>query len=138
MIEEVWVDANVVVYYLTNSPPDLAARSSALFLRAHRGEVQLRLHPLVIAEVVFLLEGFGVTRPTIFQKLLSLVLSDSVVMDQQHVVEEALLLYRDHNIDLVDAFLGALAAKGIHHVATFNIRDLQRIPGCKPVTPDAV
>lgn len=135
---EVWVDSNVVVHYLTGHPPDKAAACGTLFHRAQRGEAALYIHPITIAETIWVLESLGVERQAITENLVSLTLSDAVHMDQRHVVQLALLHYRDLNIDFVDAFLAALASRGISTVATYNARDLRRVEGCRPVLPDQV
>ena len=58
MSERQWVDANVIVRFLTKDSPDLSPRSLQLFRRAADGELVLRVTPLVVAEVVWVLGSF--------------------------------------------------------------------------------
>lgn len=133
---ELWVDANVIVYHLTGRPADLAARCRPLFQAADAGEAVLYIHPITVAECVFALEHLGVPRHEIAVQLLALTTSDAVRVDMGDWVQRALVHYRDLNIEFGDAMIGALAATGLRRVATFNQRDLARVPGCCPVYPD--
>ena len=53
-----WVDANVLLRFLTGEPPQLAERALRLIQRAEQGEITLRLSPIVVAEVVWVLSSF--------------------------------------------------------------------------------
>lgn len=53
-----WVDANVLVRFLTGEPTEMADRSERLLQRAQRGETTLRIHPVVVAETVWVLQSF--------------------------------------------------------------------------------
>ena len=47
-----WLDANVILRFLTKDPPEMAERSARLMAKAERGEVSLYVSPLVLAEVI--------------------------------------------------------------------------------------
>ena len=51
-MKRLWVDANVLLRFLTRDPEDMAAKAASLMLRAERGEVLLVVSPLTIAEMV--------------------------------------------------------------------------------------
>jgi len=53
-----WVDANILLRFLTGEPPDLAQRAFRLIQKAEFGEVTLRLSPIVVAEVLWVLYSF--------------------------------------------------------------------------------
>ena len=53
-----WIDANVVLRFITGDPPEMAARALELMARAENGEVCLRLPHLVVAETVWVLSSF--------------------------------------------------------------------------------
>jgi len=48
------LDANVIIRYLTNDPPEMAERAAALI----EGDLQLVIPPLILAEVGFVLTRF--------------------------------------------------------------------------------
>lgn len=47
-----WVDANVLLCFPTGEPPELAERALRLIQRAEQGEINLKLSPIVVAEIV--------------------------------------------------------------------------------------
>jgi predicted nucleic acid-binding protein len=53
-----WVDANVLLRLITNDPTDLAERATHLAERAEQGEFTLKISPLVVAEIVWVLSSF--------------------------------------------------------------------------------
>lgn len=57
-MNDFWIDANLVLRFLTCEPQDLAERPLRFIQRAERGEITLRITPLVIAEVVWVLGSF--------------------------------------------------------------------------------
>ena len=52
-MKHLWVDANVLLRFITKDPPALAERSARLMAKAERGEVSLYVAPLVLAEVIW-------------------------------------------------------------------------------------
>ena len=52
-----WLDANVLLRFLTGSPPELAGRAARLLEEAQRGVIWLRVHPVVA-------ERFGCSSPS--------------------------------------------------------------------------
>ena len=53
-----WIDANVILRFLTKDPPEMPERSARLNAKAERGEVSLYISPLVLAEVIWVLKSF--------------------------------------------------------------------------------
>jgi predicted nucleic acid-binding protein len=53
-----WVDANVVLRFLTGDPPEMAAKAMELMSRAEKGAIGLRVSHLVVAEIVWVLSSF--------------------------------------------------------------------------------
>jgi len=52
------IDANVILRYLTNEPAEQAERSARLFGAVARGEREVLLEDVVLAEVVWTLASF--------------------------------------------------------------------------------
>jgi predicted nucleic acid-binding protein len=57
-VKRLWLDANVILRFVTKDPPALAARAARLMAKAEQGEVSLYLSTLVLAEVVWVLQSF--------------------------------------------------------------------------------
>ncbi|MBC7227772.1 MAG: PIN domain-containing protein, partial [Thermoflexales bacterium] len=58
-----YVDANVILRFLTSDPPDMAEQAAALFERVEQENLRLVLDPIVLAEVVWVLQSFYRYRP---------------------------------------------------------------------------
>jgi predicted nucleic acid-binding protein len=57
-VTRLWLDANVILRFLTKDPPEMAERSARLMAKAERGEVSLYIPLLVLAEVIWVLKSF--------------------------------------------------------------------------------
>lgn len=57
-MKRLWVDANVLLRFLTGEPKAMHTRSVELMKRVERGEVTLLISQLVVAEVVWVLKSF--------------------------------------------------------------------------------
>lgn len=129
------VDANVLVRLITGEPPAMVARAQAMAASLREGRERIILVPLVIAEVVWVLQSYyRFNRADIADALIALIDSPGVRTRQREVVHEALYMYRDRNVDFTDAYLAAsvqgLKADG---VCTFD-GDFRRldVPVWKP------
>lgn len=123
------VDTNLVVRFLTGEPEGQAARVKDLFAANESGDIRLKLVPLVVAEVVFVLSGkiYGYDRSEIASALIPFVQSPSLDVEDRDELLLALELYRDHTIDFVDACLAATARIAGDGVASFD-GDFKKIP----------
>lgn len=57
-MKRAFVDANLILRYLTKDPPDMAEASLKTFSAAQDGQIRLILIPITVAEVVWVLESF--------------------------------------------------------------------------------
>ncbi len=123
------VDTNLIVRFLTGEPEEQAVRAKNLFAANDSGELVLRVVPLVVAEVVFVLSGkvYGYERREVASALTAFLQSPSLDVQERDVVLLALELYRDHPIDYVDACFAATARLADHDVASFDA-DFEKIP----------
>lgn len=133
----VYVDANVLLRYLTQEPREQAERVGRLFAAVAAGETELMLEEVVLAEVVWTLSSYyRVERQEIAKVLLVLLAEDGLVNPDKPALERALALYSRHNVDFVDAFLAAKAlAAPRPEVYSFD-RDFDRIPGVRRLEPE--
>jgi len=124
-----WVDANIVLRFLTGAPEVLPQRSARLMAMAERGEVTLFIAPLVLAEIIGVLRSFYHYPMTkIANIMLSLISAQGVDVDQQDLLIQAIELARDRNVDFIDAYLAVQAAKQGEKVCTFDENDFKRLP----------
>ena len=126
-MSDVWLDANVLLRYLTNDPKEHADKAERLLSRAASGDIKLRVPVVVIAEVVWVLnsyykwEGRNVSRD-----LIALIAADGLVVEDTDEVAEALDKMTSQNVSFVDAYLAAAARKADAPVASFD-RNFRRL-----------
>ncbi|MEW6276379.1 MAG: type II toxin-antitoxin system VapC family toxin [Bacillota bacterium] len=116
-----WVDANVVLRFITGEPPEMAAQALELMARAENGEVCLRLPHLVVAEIVWVLSSFyQFTKREIADTLVSFIDADGIQVDNSDLVIQALQDMAKKNVDFADAYLAALARQKKESVCSFD------------------
>lgn len=124
-----WLDANVVLRFLTGDPEEMAREARGLFQRAERGEVALFLPVLVVAEIVWVLRSFYGYGPAAIEETLSALLTASGIdAENLDIVLDALHLAATRNVDFVDAYLATRAAHDGSPVCTFDATDFDRLP----------
>jgi len=128
-METLWLDANVILRFLTGEPKDLAERAGRLMARAERGEIALFIPNLVLAEVVWVLRSFyRRSQAEIAEVLVALVSAEGIEVTDRASTVHALELARDLNVDYVDAVLALDAAAAEATLCTFDASDFKRLP----------
>ena len=122
-----WVDANVLLRFITGDPPALARRARALMKKAEAGQLRLRLSPLVVAETVWVLDSFyGFQHPKIRDALSALITAAGVDAQETDVLLGALHTMAEANVDFVDAYLAETARARNEPVCSFDT-DFKRL-----------
>jgi predicted nucleic acid-binding protein len=121
------LDANVLLRFLTGAPPDLAERAAGLLEEAQEGNVSLRVHPVVVAETVWVLESFyGYSKGEISGVLIPLLEQPALRVEGARSVIGALEAMAEGNVDFVDALLAVTARSRGEGVASFD-RDFRKL-----------
>ena len=124
-----WVDANVILRFITKDPPEMAARAARLMAKAEKGEVVLYIAPLVVAEIIWVLKSFyHYTMTDIAQVMSALISAAGIEVDDRALLFRAVEQSRDRNVDFVDAYLALQAAAQGEPVCTFDETDFKRLP----------
>lgn len=122
-----WVDANVLLRFLTGTPMEMADRAGSLIGRARLGELVLKVHPIVVAETVWVLESFyEYSKKEISGALLPLLLDHSLKVEESKSVLGALERMTESNVDFADALLAETALSREESVVSFD-RDFRRL-----------
>ncbi len=117
----------MLLRFLTGSPPELAGRAARLLEQAQRGEVSLRVHPVVVAETVWVLESFyEYSRGEISGALISLLEQPALRVEGARIVVRALEAMAENNVDFVDALLAETARSRGEGVASFD-KDFRKL-----------
>lgn len=120
------VDANAILALLLGGERVHYHQSREFFELVREGTASAYIPAAVIAECVYVLSRiYKVTRADIAAKLLGL-LDYRGVSTESPAVRDALTLYRDRNVDFVDALVAAIAAERNWRVFSFD-RDLARL-----------
>jgi len=123
-----WVDANVLLRFLTGEPAELAEKAARLMARAEGGEVVIVLPALVVAEVIWVLKSFyRRSLQEIAGVVIPLMAADGIEAEDRDLLIRALELAREKNVDFVDAVLALQAARSGEPVCSFD-GDFKRLP----------
>ncbi len=121
------VDANVVLSFLDGRPEGQARAAEALFAKAARGELEIWVHPAVMAEVVYVATsryGLALDRKHMADVVARFLVMDGIVADGREAVLQALAIYAASSLDWVDALL--LAHLDQRQVFTFDAEMIAR------------
>jgi uncharacterized protein len=118
----VYADTNIFLRYLTNEPPDLSKKVSKFFNEMELGKYRLFVCNLVVSELVYVLEKvFEIPKKEICEKVKILMLKKNIVLENSQIIFRALDIYRDFNINFVDAYIYSHSNKnGIKKYFTFD------------------
>ena len=116
-----WLDTNVIVRFLTNDPAPLAQRAHRLLARAEAGDITLRLTPIIVAEIVWVLRTIYRREPAeIAAGLSALLKADGIAAEQRDTLLEALDLMVGEKVAFPDTYGAISARQADEPVCTFD------------------
>lgn len=122
-----WVDANVLLRFLTGDPPELAGRASRLLEKAERDGIPLRVHSMIVAETVWVLQSFyGYSKDEISGVLVPLLEHPALRVEGARTVVRTLETMASSNVDFADALLAETARSHGEGVASFD-KDFRKL-----------
>ena len=124
------IDANIILRYLTDEPREQAEGAARLFEAVARGEEEVLLQEVVVAEVVWTLASYyRMPRSDITSALLELLAEEHIAAADKESLRLALVLFSERNLDFADGLLAAKALQAGDRVVYSFDRHLDRIPG---------
>ena len=129
--KKVVIDTNLLVRYLINDDQKKAEAVDNLLDKAMKGEVRIVVPSVVIAELVWVLESFYQMKAAAILELVEAIVNTSGldVIDKSMVIS-ALRLYKNRNIDFIDAWIIEFAKeRGIKTIYTFDKKHFRDIEG---------
>lgn len=129
--KKVVIDTNLFVRYLINDDQKKAEAVDNLLDKAIKGEVRIVVPSVVIAELVWVLESFYQMKADAILELVEAIINTSGldVTDKSTVIS-ALRLYKNRNIDFIDAWIIEFAKeRGIKTIYTFDKKHFRDIEG---------
>ncbi len=138
-MKRVYLDANVILRLFTKEPLHMSEKAREVFFAAQQGKMSLVLIPIIVAEVVWVLESYyHFPKGQISSILTDFLYSDGLEVVDLYVLIQALNLYREKNIDFADALLGAtVLSQGAGFVCSFDA-DFDRISGITRFRPEEI
>lgn len=129
--EKAWLDANIILRFLLKDHPDFFKAALTLFTKAEKGEITLYLHPLILAEVVWTLQGYyGYSKKEIAKTISEMIEADGLFIEDKEVAQKAFRDYVERNVDYIDAYLSAYALiKGPQAIYTLDRKHFSRLEG---------
>lgn len=122
-----WVDANVLLRFLTGDPPELSGRASRSLERAEREGIPLRVHPVVVAETVWVLQSYyGYSNGEISGALVPLLEHPALRVEDARTVLGALETMASGDVDFADALLAGTARSRGAGVVSFD-KDFRKL-----------
>lgn len=118
-----FIDANVLLRFLTKQPPAQAEAARDILDRGQQGEFNLVVEPLTLAEVVYVLAGvYGYSVERIRSELLALINTDAIRLETA-LLERAVidaLAKLSPKLDFPDTYLAARARLSGGQVVSFD------------------
>ncbi len=122
------VDTNLIIRYLVQDHEKHARAAGKLFDACDRGNLEIVVLPVVLAECVFVLESFyGHSRADIASALGRLISSPGVEISDLTVHFDALDRYKATKAHFVDCLIAATAVAKNLPVSTFD-QDFRNFP----------
>lgn len=129
--EGAWLDANIVLRFLLKDHPKYFKAAFHLFSEAEKGNINLHLHSLTLAEVVWTLQGYyGYKKAEIAMILGEMIESDGLIVENKEVTRKAFKDFAEKNVDYIDAYFSAHAAmNGPEAIYTLDKKHFSRLEG---------
>ncbi len=115
------MDANILLRFLTGEPPELAERAAMLLERGQSGDPLLRVHSVVVAETVWVLQSFyEYSKEEISGALIPLLEQPALRVEGARTITRTLETMSQRNVDFADALLAETARSRGEGVISFD------------------
>ncbi|MBW1708109.1 MAG: PIN domain-containing protein [Deltaproteobacteria bacterium] len=105
------IDTNVVLRYLLGDHPEFSPKAEAFMTDVSTGKKKAEILDIVIVECVYVMEKFyKIPKTEIVEKLSSLLNFTGIVNPDRSELLEAVLKFKDSNVDIVDCILAACSS----------------------------
>lgn len=124
------IDANIILRYLTNDVPDQAKLAEELLKRVEEGNEDVFLPDIVLADIIWVLEGYyKQTREDIREWITAILSLQGLTYSDKDVALNALDIYVDKRVDWSDAFTASqMLQRKITEIYSFD-KHFDRIDG---------
>ena len=114
-------DTNTILRYLLDDVPHLSAKASAFFEKVRVGKEKVLILESVLAECVYvLIKFYKVPKAEVVEKLKGLLLYKGIVNEDKKDLVEALNIFSDQGVAIVDCILCAKTRNHNLHLFSFD------------------
>jgi uncharacterized protein len=127
-MNKIFIDANILLRFLTNDVPAQANVFRKLVLASRNEKVRLVTNEIVIAEIIWTLKSYYKFAKKDIKEIVSpVVASDDMVIQNRSIILNALEDFVELNVDFNDAYIYSwMQENGIKKIATFNEKHFKR------------
>lgn len=130
----IFIDTNIFLRAILNDSP-VSPRCQQFFKQIERGDLDAITSDLVVAEVVFVLEGkiYKYPRDMIARIVTPIVLLPHLYTQSKLLWRDIFMMYRESTIDFIDAYnIVVMQDRGVKEVYSYDkdfdmIHELQRM-----------
>jgi len=135
--DSTFVDTNLFLRFLTNDVPAQADAMEKLLRQAEQNKIQLVTNSMVIAEIIWTLEGYYESeREDIQNKILAILNTPGLEIPESNLILKAIIWYAEKNVDFIDAYNAAwMEQKGIEKIYTFDQKHFARFDDVEVIKP---
>lgn len=131
-----FLDANIILRYLTEDIPSEALKCHRLFKDVSEGKETLFTNILVIAEVLWVLSSeYRFARAKVIEGIQKIINTPYINIDNRETILSALDIFDASNIDFIDSYNAAvMLQKGIDTIYSYD-KHYDRIKGIRRLKP---
>ncbi len=124
-----WLDTNVILRFLIRNDESEFKAAYDIFQKAEKGHLILQVHPVTVAEMILTLDLFyQYSRKEISETLSGFFEIEGLVVLDKDLIQKALTIYGEKEVDYIDAYLAAVAGKNKEHaIVTFDVSCFSRL-----------
>lgn len=124
------IDTNLLIRYQTKNDKKKVEAVEWFLDKARKGEIELFVPPIVIAEMVWVLESYyNLPISEVAERVEAVLNTPEFHIKDKDILINALAAYRDHGVDFIDGYIYAFAkSQSIDTVYTFDRKHFKRLP----------
>ncbi len=121
------LDTNVLIRFLTHDKETKYKKLYAFFESLELGEMRIELKLIVLFQVIFVLNSFyRVPKEQIVDGLMHLLKYKGITIKEKKIVQQALELWREENVEIVDCYILACLEKDTQNILYSYDRDFDK------------
>jgi predicted nucleic-acid-binding protein len=121
------LDTNVLIRFLTQDRETKYIKLYTFFESLELGEMRAELKLIVLFQVLFVLKSFyRVPKEQIAAGLMDLLKYKGITIKEKNIVQRALELWRQENVEIVDCYLVACLEKDTQNILYSYDRDFDK------------